>query len=57
MNLPAPSPIREIERIDRARFDAEIRPLRQPVILRGLGKDWPAVEAGRTSPEAAIAYL
>jgi hypothetical protein len=57
MALPEPSPIREVERLDRARFDAEIRPARQPVVMRGLGSDWPAVEAGRTSPEAAIAYL
>lgn len=57
MMLPAPAPIREVSGIDRARFDAEIRPACQPVILRGLGKDWPAVEAGRASPEAAIAYL
>jgi len=57
MTLPAPKPIREVEGIDRTRFDAEIRPARQPVILRGLGKDWPAVQAGRTSPEAAVAYL
>ncbi|MBW8743920.1 MAG: cupin-like domain-containing protein [Sphingomonas sp.] len=57
MGLPEPRPIREVEGIDRARFDAEIRPARQPVILRGLGKDWPAVRAGRSSPEAAVAYL
>jgi hypothetical protein len=57
MSLPEPKPIREIEGIDRARFDAEIRPSRQPAIFRGLARDWPAVQAGRTSAEAAIAYL
>ena len=57
MALPQPTPIREVEGIDRARFDAEIRPAGQPVILRGLGGAWPAAQAGRTSPEAAIAYL
>ncbi len=57
MTLPEPRPIREVERIDRACLDAEIRPAGQPVVMRGLGKDWPAVQAGRTSPEAAIAYL
>jgi len=57
MSLPEPRPIREAESIDRARFDAEIRPARQPVILRGLGREWPAVQAGRISPDAAIAYL
>ena len=57
MALPQPKPIREVERLDRAHFDAEIRPARQPVVLRGLGRDWPAVEAGRTSPEEAVTYL
>jgi len=52
-----PVPIREIEGVDRARFDAEVRPSRQPAIFRGLARDWPAVQAGRTSPEAAMAYL
>jgi len=57
MALATPKPIREVEGVDRARFDAEIRPACQPVILRGLGAHWPAVQAGHTSPEAAIAYL
>ena len=57
MTLPQPRPIREVDSVDRARFDAEIRPACQPVIMRGLGRDWPAVQAGRTSPEAAVAYL
>ncbi|MEO6216756.1 MAG: cupin-like domain-containing protein [Sphingomonas sp.] len=57
MSLPEPSPIREIQDIDRTRFDEEIRPSRQPAIFRGLGRNWPAVQAGGTSPEAAIAYL
>lgn len=57
MPLPQPRAIREIESIDRARFDAEIRPAGEPVILRGLGRAWPAVQAGRASAEAAIAYL
>ncbi len=55
--LPAPKPIREYADIDRIRFDAEVRPARQPAIFRGLGKDWPAVQASRQSPEAAVAYL
>lgn len=55
--LPPPTPIREYEGVDRHRFDAEIRPLGQPAVLRGLGKDWPAVQAARRSPEAACEYL
>jgi hypothetical protein len=57
MSLPEPVAIREIESIDRARFDAEVRMSRQPAVFRGLARDWPAVQAGRSSPEAAIAYL
>jgi len=57
MGLPEAAPIRELESVDRARLDDEIRPARRPAVMRGLGKDWPAVQAGRTSPEAAIAYL
>lgn len=48
--------MREIGAVDRARFDAEIRPAREPVVLRGLAADWPAVQAGRESPAAIIAY-
>ena len=57
MALPEPKPIREVEGVDRTRFDAEIRPARQPVVLRGLGNTWPAVQAGRTSPEAECMKL
>ena len=57
MTLPEPRPIREVEGVDRARLDAEIRPARQPVIMRGLAREWPAVQAGSASPEAAVAYL
>jgi len=57
MDLPEARPIREVDGLDRARLDAEIRPARRPVVMRGLGRDWPAVRAGRTSPEAAITYL
>ena len=57
MVLAEPRPIAEVERIDRARFDAEIRTARQPVVMRGLARDWPAVQAGRTSPEAMVDYL
>jgi hypothetical protein len=57
MALPSPRPIREYAGIDRARFDAEVRPARQPAIFRGLARDWPAVHAGTQSPEAAVAYL
>lgn len=55
--LPAPRPIREYERIDRRRFDEEIRPSNQPAVLRGLASAWPAVEAARASDERLVDYL
>ncbi|WP_245824673.1 cupin-like domain-containing protein [Sphingomonas azotifigens] len=54
--LPAPKPVRELDAMTRARFDAEIRPAREPVVLRGLGAAWPAVQAGRTGPTAIVDY-
>lgn len=50
-------PVREFEGICRARLDAEIRPLRQPAVFRGVGCDWPAVVAARNGSDAAVAYL
>lgn len=55
--LPEPTPIREFSGVDRRKFDEEIRPLAQPAVLRGLAAHWPAVEAGRRSPESLVAYL
>ncbi|WP_375422009.1 cupin-like domain-containing protein [uncultured Sphingomonas sp.] len=57
MTLPAPTPIREYDAVDRDLFDREIRPARQPAILRGVGRDWPAVRAARVGAEAAVAYV
>ncbi|WP_152997859.1 cupin-like domain-containing protein [Sphingomonas sp. HT-1] len=54
--LPAPQPMREMGPIDRARFDAEIRPAGQPIVFRGLAAHWPAVEAGRAGPAALVRY-
>jgi mannose-6-phosphate isomerase-like protein (cupin superfamily) len=55
--LPNPSPIREIEVPDRSGFDDEVRAACQPVIMRGLARDWPAVQAGLVSAEEIVAYL
>jgi hypothetical protein len=55
--LPAPAPIPEVRGVDRATFNAEIRPAAQPVVLRGLGADWPAVRAARLSDEALVSYF
>ena len=54
---PSPRPVAEYDGVDRRRFLEEVRPLGQPAVLRGLGKDWPAVAAGRQSGEALAAYL
>ncbi len=54
--LPAPRPVRELGPIDRPTFDADIRPARQPVVLRGLASTWPAVAAGREGAAAIVAY-
>jgi hypothetical protein len=48
---------REWHNVDSERFRAEIAPLRKPAVLRGLAADWPAVQAGRESPEALCGYL
>ncbi|HEX8420529.1 MAG TPA: cupin-like domain-containing protein [Sphingomonas sp.] len=57
MTLPAPTPIREYDTVDRDLFDREIRPTRQPAILRGVGRGWPAVRAARQSADAAVDYV
>lgn len=55
--LPPPPPIRELEGVDRRQFDEQIRPAAQPVVLRGLASEWPAVAAGRRGPEAIVDYI
>lgn len=50
-------PIREWTDVDRERFEQEIRPLRQPAVLRNLRPDWPIVERGRMSSGAVADYL
>jgi hypothetical protein len=55
--LPTPAAIPEVHGVDRASFDAEIRPAARPVVLRGLAADWPAVRAARRSDEALVDYL
>ena len=47
----------EVLTIDRARFNSEVVARGEPVVLRGLVAQWPAVECGRESPEAICRYL
>lgn len=55
--LPTPKPIEEAGPVDFARFHDEIRPARQPVVMRGLAAEWPAVVAARRSDRAIADYL
>ena len=57
MSTPEPTPVRELRDVSAAQFHAEILPARQPVVMRGLLADWPAVHAGRQSPQAMANYL
>lgn len=59
MAEPAPdfADVREWHDVDAEKFRNEIQPLRQPAVLRGLAKDWPAVQAARQSDEALADYL
>jgi hypothetical protein len=41
-----------LENVDRSRFEQEIVPGGKPVLLRGLVRDWPIVEAARRSRSA-----
>lgn len=45
------------ENVNRAVFEHEIKPLNQPVVMKGLVSHWPCVAAARTSPRALGAYL
>jgi hypothetical protein len=43
--------------VDRAVFENEILPANQPAVLRGLLRDWPAVQAGRESRTSVVDYF
>lgn len=43
--------------VDRAVFEKEIFPANRPAVLRGLLRDWPAVQAGRHSRTSVVDYL
>ncbi len=45
------------EKVDRATFENDIKPLHRPVLLKGLAAHWPVVQAANESPEALGAYL
>ena len=43
--------------VDRGIFEKEVFPANRPVVLRGLLRDWPVVNAGRQSPQSAADYV
>ncbi len=49
--------IREWQGVDREVFEKEIFPANRPAVLRGLLKDWPAVQAGSQSASSVVDYL
>jgi hypothetical protein len=50
-------PIAEYEGMDRERFEREIVPKGEPVVLRGLVSGWPIVAAAREGDDALAAVL
>jgi hypothetical protein len=57
VRLPPPRPIEETGAVDHARFHDSIRPARQPMVMRGLAEQWPAVAAARRSDRGIVDYL
>jgi len=55
--LPPPRPIAETGPIDFAQFQQDIRPARQPLVMRGLAAGWPGVAAARRGDRAIAEYL
>lgn len=51
------TPIAERERLDAATFAAQVAARNEPVVLRGLVRGWPAVDAALAAPGAIGAYL
>lgn len=51
------APIRSWTDVSAELFHAEILPLKEPAILRGLVADWPAVRKAQESPAALVDYL
>ena len=49
--------IKEWQTVDRAVFENEIFPANRPAVLRGLLRNWPAVQAARQSRTSVVNYL
>lgn len=55
--MPKPSQLREIDPVDAQTFHDEIASGYAPVVIRGLVRDWPLVQAAAISPRSASDYL
>lgn len=55
--LPPARPIAEMGPIDPTRFHDEVRPAREPVVIRGLAAAWPGVAAAKQGDRAIADYL
>lgn len=51
------APVPEREAVSPETFQTEIRAARQPVVMRGLAKDWPVCAAANASPDVLGSYL
>jgi hypothetical protein len=49
--------MQEYRNVDRSLFEREIAARGEPAVLRDFARGWPAVEAARQSPDAAVDYL
>ncbi|MFO1225510.1 cupin-like domain-containing protein [Roseateles sp.] len=57
-DLPRTAELHGVDAADfTARFRAEVLPANRPVILRGLVKHWPVVQAAQVSDQAVCEYL
>jgi Cupin-like domain len=51
------APVSEYSGVDTVKFRDQIFPLGQPAVLRGIVRQWPAVQQGSLSPQAMCDYL
>lgn len=50
-------PVRVAEHVTAEHFREEVFPCNEPVLLKGLIADWPAVREGQVSPESMVRYI
>lgn len=55
--LPQPPPIAEAGCVDAERFAQEIRPSGRPMVMRGVARHWPGVQAALAGDESLARYL